>query len=227
MEKTMNATTKKLLEFDPIAAIEDTVGKCHENWNTAEETAAIILNMMYSEGKTTHLKGIGDTHCGITWSKFIDIAKNYGFECGYSQKFAGTGYSDHVEEEEIIFYHKEKGLILHAESFDAKSINSAKVYGEVKTTDKLTSSQLSALNGCSFGGNPNNTISFDVDVREGFVYHLEALSEAFEFSQRWSTVPFLWFLNYMDTEKPNYDYKKITAEKIAASSPEVSKIIYG
>lgn len=227
MEKTMNAKTKKLLEFDPIAAIEDTVGKRHENWNTAEETAAIILNMMYSEGKATHLKGIGDTHCGITWPKFIDIAKNYGFECGYSQKFAGTGYSGHVEEEEIIFYHKKKGLILHAESFDGKSVNSAKVYGEVKIADKLTTEQLAAVNGCSFGSNKNGTMQFDVDVREGFICHLEALSEAFEFSQKWSTVPFLWFLNYMDTKDPDYDYKKITHEKINAASNEVSKIIYG
>lgn len=116
-------------------------------------------------------------------------------------------FSGRVEEEEIIFFHKEKGLILHAESYNGKSVNSAKVYGEVKTADNLTTKQLAALNDCSFGNNKNGAMHFDVDVREGFIFHLESLSEAFKFSHSWSTVPFLWFLNYMDTKDPDYDYK--------------------
>lgn len=68
---------------------------------------------------------------------------------------------------------------------------------------------------------------FDVDVREGFRFHLDALSEAFEFSKSWSKVPFLWFLNYMDTENKNYSYEKINMQKIVASTPEVYKIIFG
>ena len=183
---------------------------------------------MKKKKKVEHLKSIGDTHFGITWIDFIEIAKAYGFKSGYCQKFTGTGWSDKgVEEEEIIFFHEEKGFILHAESFDGRSVNSAKVYGEVKIGDKLEKNQWEALNGCSHGGNGNGTMSFDVDVREGFRFHLDALSEAFEFSKSWSKVPFLWFLNYMDTKNKNYSYKKINKQKIDASTPEVRKIIFG
>ncbi len=224
----MENKTAKILGLDPIAAAEKIIGKPSTEWDKeADAATALAISFAANEAKANHLKSIGDSHFGISWEKFIEIAKNYNFECGYSQKFAGTGYSGHVEEEEIIFYHKEKGLILHAESFDAKSVNSAKVYGELKTGDHLNDEQWNALNGCSFGGNRNGTHSFYIDVREGFIYHLETLSKAFKFSTTWSNVPFLCFLNYMDTKKPNYDYKKITAEKIAASSPEVAKIIYG
>lgn len=225
----MNEKTKNILNFDPIATAETLLGKRHEDWDgKTDGMAALGLAMMTNQKKEKYLKSIGDTHFGITWIDFIEIAKAYGFKSGYCQKFAGTGWSDKgVEEEEIIFFHEGKGLILHAESYDGTSVNSAKVYGEVKIGDKLEQNQLEALNGCSNGGNGNGTMHFDVDVREGFRFHLDALSEAFEFSKSWSKVPFLWFLNYMDTEDENYSYEKINKQKIDASTPEVRKIIFG
>lgn len=225
----MNEKTKNILNFDPIATAETLLGKRHEDWDTKTDgMAALGLAMMANQKKAEHLKSIGDTHFDITWIDFIEIAKAYGFKSGYSQKFTGTGWSDKgVEEEEIIFFHEEKGLILHAESYYGKSVNSAKVYGEVKIGNKLEKNQWEALIGCSHGGNGNGTMSFDVDVREGFRFHLDALSEAFEFSKSWSKVPFLWFLNYMDTKNENYSYEKINKQKIDASTPEVRKIIFG
>ena len=225
----MNENTKMILNFDPVAATEDLLGKRHEDWNIETDGyAALGIAMATNKIKADHLKSIRDTHFGITWIEFIEVAKASGFKSGYCQKFTGTGWSDKgVEEEEIIFFHEEKGLILHAVSFSGKSVNSAKVYGEVKIGDKLEENQWEALNGCSNGGNGNGTMSFDVDVREGFRFHLDALSEAFEFSKSWSTVPFLWFLNYMDTKDENYSYKKINEQKIDACTPEVRKIIFG
>ena len=225
----MNEKTKNILNFDPIATAETLLGKRHEDWDTKTDgMAALGLAMMTNQKKVEHLKSIGDTHFGITWIDFNEIAKAYGFKSGYCQKFTGTGWSDKgVEEEEIIFFHEEKGLILHAESYDGKSVNSANVYGEVKIGNKLEKNQWEALSGCSHGGNGNGTMSFDVDVREGFRFHLDALSEAFEFSKSWSKVPFLWFLNYMDTKNENYSYEKINKQKIDASTPEVRKIIFG
>lgn len=226
----MNETTKDMLNFDPIATAEALIGKRHEDWDLETDgMAALGLAMLTNEAKKNHLESIGDTHYGTTWQDFIEIAKAYGFKCSFCKKFTGTGWSDKgVEEEEIIFFHEEKGLILHAESFDGKSVNSAKVYGEVKLTgDKFEENQWEALRGCSHGGNENGTLSFNVDVREGFRFHLDAISEAFEFSKVWTTVPFLWFLNYMDTKDKNYNYKKINKQKINACTPEVRKIIFG
>lgn len=226
----MNETTRNILNFDPVATAEALIGKRHEDWDIETDgMAALGLVMATNQAKRGHLESIGDTHFGITWQTFIEIAKAYGFKRGYCQKFTGTGWSDKgVEEEEIIFFHEEKGLILHAESYDGKSVNSAIVYGEVKINGgKLERNQWDALNGCSNGSNENGTMSFEVDVREGFRFHLDALSEAFEFSKSWTKVPFLWFLNYMDTKDKNYSYEKINKQKINASTPEVRKIIFG
>lgn len=225
----MNETTRNILNFDPVATAEALIGKRHEDWDIETDgMAALGLAMATNQAKREHLESIGDTHFGITWQKFVEIVKAYGFKSGYCQKFTGTGWSDKgVEEEEIIFFHEEKGLILHAESYDGKSVNSAKVYGEVKIGEELERNQWEALNGCSHGGNGNGTMSFDVDVREGFRFHLDALSEAFEFSKSWTKVPFLWFLNYMDTKDKNYSYEEINKQKINASTPEVRRIIFG
>lgn len=174
----MNETTKNILNFDPVATAEALIGKRHEEWDVETDgMAALGLAMMSNQSKREHLESIGDTHFGITWQDFIEIVRTYGFKCGFCQKFTGTGWSDEkgIEEEEIIFFHEEKGLILHAESFDGKSVNSAKVYGEVKINETLTENQWDALNGCSHGGNGNGTMYFDVDVREGFRFHISTL----------------------------------------------------
>lgn len=225
----MNEKTRSILNFDPIAAAEALIGKQHEDWDVETDgMAALGVAMATNQAKKEHLESIGDTHFGITWQSFIEIAKTYGFKSGYCQKFTGTGWSGKgVEEEEIIFFHEEKGLILYAESYNGKSVNNAKVYGEVKISENIERNQWNALNGCSHSGNGNGTMSFDVDVREGFRFHLDALSEAFEFSKTWTKVPFLWFLNYMDTKNKSYDYEKISMKKIKASTPEISKIILG
>lgn len=166
-----------------------------------------------------------DTQLGGTWQEFIEIAKAYGFKCGFCQNFIGNA-REGVEEEEIIFFHEEKGLILHAESYDRTCVNSAMVYGEVKITgEELTDKQMYVLyRPCV---NENKTCSFSVQVVSGFCYHLDAISEACELSKTWSTDHFLWFLNYMDVKVENYDYKKINQQKIAACTPEVQKIIFG
>lgn len=197
----MNEKTKNILNIDTIA--EDLISKRNEDWDV-------------------------ETH--ITWQKFIEIAKSYGFKCGFCQKFTVTGWLNKkgIEEEEIIFFHEEKGLILYAESLGGKSVNSAKVYGEVKINEKLEENQYYALYGCSaYGRNRNGTMSIEVDVRQGFLSHLEAISKAFKFSTKWTKVPFLWFLNYMENEKDDFNYKKITEQKIKACTPEVRKIIFG
>ena len=224
----MNEKTKAILGFDPIATAEELLGKPHEQWDAEGNDAKLALGLCFAESqeKRAHLSSIGDTHLGISWEDFKAIATAYGFKPGFCQTFSGTGWGENgVEEEEIIFFHEEKGLILHAESYNGKDVNSAKVYCEVKVDENREKEQWAALNGCSFGGNGNGTMEVNVDVREGFLFHLNALSDVFDFSKCWTKVPFLWFCNYMETSEPNYDYEKINREKIKKCSAEVQKII--
>lgn len=137
----MNEKTKNILNFDPVATAEALIGKRHEDWDVETDVMpALELARLTHELKRKHLKDIGDTHFDITWQDFIEITRAYGFKCGFCQNFIGTGWSDEkgIEEEEIIFFHEEKGLILHAESLDGKYVNSAKVYGEIKINEALT-----------------------------------------------------------------------------------------
>ena len=162
-----------------------------------------------------------------TWKEFIDIAITYGFNCGFCQKFVGSLSDKSFEEEEIIFFHQEKGLILHAESFEGSRVNRAEVYGEV-LMDEENSYLLESLIGCNqYIENANGTISFSVDVRYGIYSQIDTISENFVFSKSWSKVPFLSFHNYMDIKDENYSYEKINKQKIASCTPEVRTIIFG
>lgn len=175
-----------------------------------------------NESKREHLE---DTHFGITWQKFIEIAKAYGFECGFCEKFTGTAKKG-VKEEEIIFFHKEKGLILYAESYCGNSVCGATVYGEVKNKETFERKHWNVLNGCSYDCNPNGTISFEASAMQGLCSRLNAISEEFEFSTNWTKIPFLNFQNYMDSKEDDC-VKKINQQKIEACKPEVRKIIFG
>lgn len=184
---------------------------------------------MTSETKKTqekHIKSIADTKPGTTWQEFIEIAEAYGFKCGLRQNFTGNARQGGVEEE-IIFFHEEKGLILYACSYDQTCVNDAMVYGEVKIKEeKLSTKQLYALYRPYV--NKNNTCSFSVQVVFGLFSHLNAISETCEFSKTWSTEnTAMRFLNYMDVKVENYDREKINQQKIDACTLEVRKIIFG
>lgn len=88
----MNEKTKNILSFNPIATAENLIGKRHDDWNIETEgIVALGLAMLSNQAKEEHLKSIGDTHFSITWQDFIEIARAYGFKCGFCQKFTGTG----------------------------------------------------------------------------------------------------------------------------------------
>ncbi len=223
-----NNKTQAILDADPVATAEEILGKSHEEWNL-ETDAQTVLGLAYftSKIKEKHLKKNEDTYFAISWKNFLEIAKKHNFKIGYSKNFIGTGWSDDgTVEEEVILFDDENGLIIYAESFDGTRVNNAKLYGEAFTNGPIEEKHRRALNGSSHEYNENGTVSFDFDIREGFVFYLNKMLHTFEFSKTWTNVPFLWFLNYMEN-KTEKDYEAINRRKIAESAPEVSKIIYG
>lgn len=166
-----------------------------------------------------------DTRPGTTWQEFIEIAKAYGFKCGLCQKFTGDAREGGVEEEEVILFHEEKGLILYATSYDKTMLNDAYVYGEVKMTKEKDYENLHILFRPNV--NENSTCSFSIQVIYGLCYRLELISKNYKFSKTWSTKQSLCFINYMDREVKNYNREEINCKKIAACVPEVRKIIFG
>ena len=223
---------KEILDFDPLETAEKSNNERYEEIDVKADLVDLGLIMMASQAKREYFEKTNDTFHGIKWKKFIEIAKREGFRCGICQKFTRKEwwYEEAVEEEEIIFFHEEKGVILHAESLDGDGVNFAEIFGEVKINGGLTEKQRDALKYCPHGfDNGNGTMYFNVDVREGFCFCLDTISEAFDFSKNWTTIPRnLNLINSQEGKKNKCkNYKEISRKKIKACSPEVRKIMFG
>lgn len=122
-------------------------------------------------------------------------------------------------------------MILYAMSFEGDKLNGGKIFCEIEADLKhLTEKQKEALAKVrgSRSENKNRRITLSFDVRENMRACIGALTEArFQFRKTWGEGNFLWLLNYMDMRNPDYDYKKINAEKLAACTPEVRTIVLG
>ena len=53
------------------------------------------------------------------------------------------------------------------------------------------------------------------DCREAIKFNISQLAKNGKFLKRWKESPFLWLLNYMDTEDSDYDYKSINNERLS------------
>ena len=182
-----------------------------------------------------------DTHANISLTNLVAIVTTFGFEEGYRRQFTSNLNNTPTSEDEVIFYHEEKGLILYAETYrnsvinPCDSVSSAKIYGEVIINGvTLTDEQRNALIDCSHSGIKTGAIQFDIDYRRGFRTKLNSIATVLEFSKSWSGVPSLWFLNHVEAAALGRDYYKadevanrINQRKIAQCTPEARKIIYG
>ncbi len=191
--------------------------------NLNDVAMSIRNSAIENEIKASNPKETGDTYFEISWKDFIEIITKYGFKCAYKKNFMGT---NNVEEE-AIFFHAGKGLILYASTVNGNLLYNAHVYGVLRLENvrKLTNEQCNALDYCVHNSNGLGYIYFDVDAREGLLYRLKALSGAFSFSRRWNKKPFLFFINYMDKKDQNFNYQEITDRKIDSCTEEVRLII--
>lgn len=165
-----------------------------------------------------------DVKFGMEWQEFLCIATSYGFKKGMLQKFEGILGEEKFDEEEIIFFLEEKGLILHAESFEGK-LGSATVYGEILAHNREDLDVLECQIGTENLLDNGDTISFSLDVRYGIYSQLDAISKYLMLNEVWKSTPpdFISFYNYME-DKSN---PQIMSRKINACTPEVKKIIFG
>lgn len=199
----MNEETKKNLNFDSIETVEALIEERKEKLNAKDKIE----------------------YCKSTWQEFIEITKAYGFKCGFYKEFIGGRCPTiKFQEEEVILFHEEKGLIIYAESFGKKEVSRAILYGEVNFEGKeLKSEQCKTY---FLTENIGNITCFNADLSKQFDLRLDSILKTFEFSKVWSRIHFLWFLNYMENMDEYSDYEKINQQKIEAATPEVRKIIF-
>ncbi|MEG0898398.1 MAG: hypothetical protein RSF40_01630 [Oscillospiraceae bacterium] len=210
----------KLLNFDPIAAVEEmTEGKHWSEFDDSESNMSLWMAVMSGEAKRNALKEIGDTYWGMTWSEFISLIEKHGFKCALRYDIP---YENKLEE--AIIYYNNYGFVIWATSFsEKKSVNGGTLYGQLRTHQDF--SHCDDLSQCSNGYFADDKLSFSVDVREGLFHHLnKAIAHADPLSI-WEDNAFLWFVDYVEDDEPTYDYKAITQDKIHRCPSEFQNIV--
>lgn len=214
MDKNIN----EILKLDAISEVEKSSGKHHSEFNEFEMVEAILKQMAYNDLAKNKLKNSNDTYSHIIFDEFIKLISDYGFKEAYSN------------EREIIYYYKSKGLILYAEKYlKSETINSGKIYGEIKAKTKDDENFWGIINNLSTGGcieRENMIFETSYDIREGLFNYINTLELYGNFQPKWiETNRFLWFLNYDELKQKDYDYKKITNEKIKLCNNDINEII--
>ena len=225
----MDYKTEQILTKDSLSESEQIFGGKHwSQFSEFENQFSIMSFMRDNEVKEEYLKSINDTYFGMSWSYFKDLIKEKGFIDGYSYEVKYKGYSKPTTEEIIIWYHPQKGLIIYAESYSNKaSVNGGKLYGEIQANSKEDEEVI--WKWLSTGGcvDIDNLIWYTShDIREGLFSKLDTLESVGKFLNRWVKKDrFLYFVDYIESKIENYDYEKITKEKIKKCPKEMREII--
>jgi len=221
----MNTQTNEILTKDTLAETEKQFGGKHwSQFNDTENMFALMNAISDNARKDEHLKLIGDTHFSMTWDEFKTLIAVHGFVKALVYDFK---YKDNTDEA-ILYYHPQKGLVIFATSFgNKKTVNGGHLYGEIQANseeDSKTVWRWISTGGCI----DSEKLIFDTshDVREGLFSKLETLESAGKFLNKWTDKNrFLWFVDYVEDDEPDYDYKKITQEKIERCPREFKDII--
>jgi len=223
----MSKTTEDFLRSDPIAEVESMLGnKSCKDFNSGELAFLLSYSGTSNNMKNEHFKSIEDTYSRMTWSEFKNLIKSNGFIPAMEYDFKDDK-SDQVNEF-ILYYNKEKGLIICATSYSNKtSVNGGNLYGEIQANDK--ESGYIIFQWLSTGGMVDKEkliFSTSHDVREGLFSKLKILESAGTFIPKWvEKNRFLWFLDYNEKNKKDYDYEKISQSKIDKCPDDFKAII--
>lgn len=164
----------------------------------------------------------------ISWDTFLQSTFALGFELGFHKQFVGHGAkrTSNVNEEEVILFHKEKGLIIYAETFGGRNMGRAVIYGEVKGKLRGKENLTKYFSKMKTG---DGIIAFAMRVSKNFQKFgqiLEKMFQNFTFVENWEIGFETNFLNYEEREH-HQSNTQITEQKIQESCPEVRRIIYG
>lgn len=219
--------TKMDYKTDPLRA-----GPGGMNLTTA---IGLELLQMKSAVEKKLLQERKDTYWNMPLDEYLAVIDKFGFELVLCDEFTGKSYgaSAPPRDKFYIYAHREHGLILSFDSYDAKSVNGGKVRYNLKPTVFAEHGRpaipYDALSSGGFRGSKDDPTSWvyvgDHDCRVALIFNLTRLMRYGAFMPKWVEQPFLWFLSYMDTEVAGYDYEAITAERISRLPDWVQEII--
>lgn len=206
------------MAIDPLGVAEEMTGKSYK-----DDEPTMMTGLAIQQAKRKRLDGLlaeaNDTYWGVSWGEFTALLEREGFRTVYTEKFMGHGYSGTPTEETFIVAWRD-GVLVRAETFGGEQINTCEALlnvdmgTEVKFPTRSFSGSLTEHDG-------RFVYVGHFDGREGLLTKLRRAAREGTILQSWIKRPFLWLLNYSETDAPQYDYKGITARKVAQLPAEV------
>ncbi len=193
----------------------------------ADELKNQIEALKNSTSRTHYFIQHNDTYNGMPWVEFIKVVERYGFKLGYYNIFKGE---DNIYEREALYYLEEKGLVLHVYTKGGVCINWAELYGEFNAphsfnlNDFFSSIQL--YGGLSYFRDMTKTVSFYIDVKEGFNYITDTIVTNFDLNAKWHSGWVSGFYNYMEREDEFEEILPLISYNKVRNCDELNKIIF-
>ena len=154
--------------------------------------------------------------------------RKYGFKCGYTDIFAGDSTdSEKRNEEEVVLFNEEKGLIIYAHTFCGKRMSKAVIYGQIpQSLQDMTAGQKNFFINHSICIKSNKSgIAFEMRVSKDFESFMKKLLEDFTFLPQWEDGITPDFLNYVERRGNSISRENIKKEKLSGCAPEIKRII--
>lgn len=156
-----------------------------------------------------------DTFRNMPWNSFTELLKSNGFKKGLEYMF-WCGAECH----EVIYY-REDGLIIYAESNRKSQLDQGSIYGELRLNDSNCRYPIGAWTGSV----RRNDLVFEIVVENGVFKTLEDLLQHGTLKKQWDHHHFLWFVNHRESKAKDYNFEKITKEKISKLPQECIDIL--
>ena len=167
----------------------------------------------------TVLKALDDTTFSETLENYQRIIELEGFKRVLDVSFNSARDGSTVVEHFFIYFKHDEGVLLVFDTYNGTKVNGGSFYYNWRPAfDPGTSGQpypRVTSNGGYTKDGEGWVWAGDHDCREAVRFHLRRLRQYGAFVTPWRAQPFLWLLHYMDTKTPNYDYRAITAARIA------------
>lgn len=158
---------------------------------------------------------------------YIEIIEKAGFTKELEIPFEGRSYRGETPTKEklYIYVKLDEGLLLCFDTFNESSVNGGKIYYNWKQDNGEASHWGLTSSGHFYDYDEDRIWVGDHDARESLLFKMEQMRLNGTFLPVWRDNPFIWLLSYADTDVPDYDYKKLNAERISMMRPEVQKMV--
>jgi hypothetical protein len=211
---------EQLLGYDALADAERRTGK---DYKTDPETLefGLALAIMGNKAKADALKAAGDTHYGVGFQQTVEIYEDLGFQAVHRRHFQSRPRDgERVTEQYLLLWHPD-GILATLESYQGRSVNNSKIMYNIEfhqDTDTWRIVSSGSFHGPSYDAG-NRVWVGDHDAREGLRHTVAKLRTAGTFLPQWKKRPFLWFLEYTQSDSTSAPYKA-HAEQVISELPE-------